>query len=45
MLSKKWLPFLATQACSNSLEYHGGTEQFFGVRLSVGQMAGPGWLS
>lgn len=45
MVSKKWLSFLATPACSNSLEYHGGTEQLSGVRLFSGQMEGPGWFS
>lgn len=45
MLSNKWLPLLSTQACSNSLEHQGGAEQLFGVRISLGQMEGPSWLS
>lgn len=45
MVSKKWLSFLATQACSNCVEYHGGTEQLSGITLFSGQMEGPGWFS
>lgn len=39
MLSKKWLPFLATQACSHSLEHHGSIEQLSGIRPSLFLMA------